>query len=551
MGATNCPETPRQKMIAMMYLVLTALLALNVSREIVEAFVLVEGGLNKSIENFNEKNKSIYDSFSQAEMENADKVRPWRLKADAVRNRAKSISNYIQDLKIEIIQKADGIEAIAVKGREIYSDSILKSDNLDYGGEVLIGAEHNGKGYDLKDSLIALREFLTGPAIDPPQSLQDAFKKILNTDDPPNIGTSEKKTWETMRFDNLPLIAVITMLSKIQTDITNVESDAINHLYKQIGILDVRVNKIDAVVRSKSSYIFKDGTYEAEVFLAAFDTTQKPKIYVGRVDSTVADNGRVDYFMAGELGRDYDTLHVEDGVGKYTAVGHSLSPSIKWGGLIELKTPSGVINYPFEADYQVGEVGLVVSPTKMNVFYIGVDNPVDISVPGVPKENIVATMTNGTIREDKTTGGWIVRPATGDLTGKKTTISVNAEVHGKKREMGSVAFRVKTVPDPVAKVAMSKGGVLQRSMLLAQTGVFCEIENFDFEMPFKVISFSVNAIIQGFEEVSQSNSNKFTEGQFDLIKKLRRGDKVNFENIKAKGDDGITRNLPPMIFKLQ
>ncbi|MCF8371709.1 MAG: gliding motility protein GldM [Bacteroidales bacterium] len=535
----------------MMYLVLTALLALNVSREIIEAFVLVEGGLNKSIENFNEKNKSIYDSFSQAELENPDKVKPWRLKADAVRNRTKSISNYIQDLKIEIIQKADGEDAVAVKGREIYSDSILKSDNLDYGGEVLIGAEHNGKGYDLKDSLIALREFLSGSAIDPPQSLKESFRKILNTDDPPNIGTSEKKTWETMRFDNLPLIAVITMLSKIQTDITNVESDAINHLFKQIGILDVKVNKIDAVVRSKSSYIFKDGTYEAEVFLAAFDTTQTPTIYVGRVDSTVNDAGIVEYFMAGELGKDYDTLHVEDGVGKYSAVGHSLSPSVKWGGLIELKTPSGLINYPFEADYQVGDVGLVVSPTKMNVFYIGVDNPVDISVPGVPKENIVATMTNGTIREDKATGGWMVRPTAGDLTGKRTSISVNAEIHGKKREMGSVAFRVKTVPDPVAKVAMSKGGVLQRSMLLAQTGVFCEIENFDFEMPFKVTSFDVTAIIQGFEDVKSSNSNKFTEGQYDLIKKLRRGDKVNFENIKAKGDDGITRPLPPMIFKLQ
>ncbi len=550
MGATNCPETPRQRMIAMMYLVLTALLALNVSREIIEAFVLVEGGLSKSIENFNEKNTSIYDSFSQAEMENPDKVRPWRVKADVVRERAKSISDFIQDLKIEIIHKADGEDAIAVKGRQVYSDSIIKSDNLDYGGQVMIGSELNGKGYDLQDSIAEFRKFLI-EYIEAPQGLKESFEKVLNTEDPDNLRTTEKKSWATIRFDNLPLIAVITMLSKIQTDISNTESDAINHLFKQIGKFDVKVNKINPVVKAKSNYIFKDGTYEAEVFLAAFDTTQKPTIYVGRVDSTIDDNGYVDYFMVGEFGVDYDTLHVEDGVGKHTEIGRGISPSVKWGGLIELKTPSGIQKFPFEADYQVGDIGLVVSPTKMNVFYIGVDNPVDISVPGVPKEFIVASMTNGTIKEDKSNGGWIVRPAKGDISGKKTKVTVTAEIDSKKREMGSVSFRVKMVPDPVAKVAMSKGGRIQRAILLAQTGVFAEIENFDFEMPFRVTSFDVTAIQKGFEVVESSNNNRFTEDQRKLIERLRRGDKVNFENIKAKGEDGIKRSLPPLIFKLQ
>ncbi|MEA3445656.1 MAG: gliding motility protein GldM [Bacteroidota bacterium] len=550
MGATNCPETPRQKMIAMMYLVLTALLALNVSREIVEAFKLVEGGLNKSIENFNEKNKSIYDSFSQAEMENADKVGPWRVKADAVKAQAKSLSDYIQDLKILIIQKADGMDALAVKDREVFSELIVKDDNLDIGGEVMIGSDLNGEAYTLSEKIEDYKNFLI-KEIDAPR-LEKSFKKVLNTDNPPKKkGSTEKKTWETVRFDNLPLIAVITMLSKIQIDISITESDAINHLYKQIGALDVKVNKIDAVVRSKSSYIFKDGTYEAEVFLAAFDTTQQPTIYVGRVDSTVDDDGNVAFFMAGDIGVDYDTLHVENGVGKYSTIGRNLSPSVKWGGLIEINTPAGLMRYPFEADYQVGDIGLVVSPTKMNVFYIGVENPVDISVPGVPKENIIASMTNGTIKEDKKNGGWVVRPKRGDLKGKNTKITVNAEIDGKKRNMGSVSFRVKMVPDPVAKVNMSKGGIIRRDILLAQTGVFAEIENFDFEMPFRVIAFDITAIQKGFEVVESSNSNKFSSSQRELLKRLRRGDKVNFENIKAKGSDGIKRSLSSLIFKLQ
>ena len=206
--------------------------------------------------------------------------------------------------------------------------------------------------------------------------------------------------------------------------------------------------------------------------------------------------------------------------------------------------------FPFKAEYQVAEAGLVVSPTKMNVFYIGVDNPVDISVPGVPKENIVASMTNGIIITDKTTGGWMVRPTKGDLTGKKTKVTVVAEVDGKKREMGSVVFRVKTVPDPVAKVAMKKGGRIAKTLLLAQTGVFAEIEQFDFKMPFKVIAFDISAIIKGYEVIESSKSNKLTKKQKDLIRKLRKGNKVNFERIKARGEDKLTRKLSPLIFKL-
>lgn len=553
MGATNCPETPRQKMIAMMYLVLTALLALNVSREIIEAFVMVEGSLSSSVENFDDKNKSIYASFSEAEMQNEAKVKPWRLKADNVKNKASNISDFIQDLKIEIVTKADGSDAIAIHGRTLYSDSIVKNDDLNYGGEVMIGANNNKAAYALHDSIDSYREFLKGMVDASQIALLTSFEKTLDTSDPPGkVGDPDKKTWETLRFDNLPLIAVITMLSKLQTDISNTESDMINYLYKQIDAKDVKVNKIDAIVKSKSNYIFKGGKYHAEIFLAAFDTTQKPIIYVGKVDSVENEDGSWSYMMNGQLGVDYDTIPVINGVGRYERTAGALSPSIKWGGLIEIPVPGGSVeSFPFKADYQVAEAGLVVSPTKMNVFYIGVDNPVDISVPGVPKENIKASMTNGSIIVDRKSGGWIVRPIKGDLNGKRTKISVVAEVDGRKKEMGSVVFRVKTVPDPVAKVGDKKGGKMPKTVLLAQRGVFAEIENFDFKMPFKVTSFDVTANIKGYEVVETTKGNRFSAAQKDLIRKLRRGNRVTFENIKAKGEDKILRNLSPLIFKLR
>ena len=552
MGATNCPETPRQKMISMMYLVLTALLALNVSREIVEAFVLVDGGLNETIENFDEKNKTVYDNFSKQETQNEEKVKPWRVKADEIKVKSKDLHAYIQGLKKQIIITAEGEETPAVKGNEIYSDSITKADDLNIGGQIMIGAEHNGKAYELRQLINDYRDEvldITGH----PGALEESIKKVLNTDDPGKEDKeTERKTWETVRFDHLPLIAVVTMLTKIQTDISNVESDAINYLYSRIGALDIKVNEIEAVVRAKSNYIFKGGDYQAEVFLAAFDTTQKPKIYHGRVDSTVDDNGEVKYFMAGQQGRDWDTLHVENGMGIYTDKATSVSPNVKWGGLIEIKGPGGdTLRYPYKANYQVGDIGLVVSPTLMNVFYIGVDNPVDISVPGVPKENIVATMSNGKIKPDSKTGAWNVRPGKPDGKGKKTKISVTAKIDGRDVSMGAVEFRVKNVPDPVAKINMQKGGTIQKNVLLAQTGILAEIENFDFKMPFRVTSFDVIAVIKGFSEKRSSNNHRFSGEQVDLIKNLKRGDRVTFDNIKAKGDDGTRRDLPPIIFKLR
>ena len=536
----------------MMYLVLTALLALNVSKEVVQAFVIVESGLSKTIENIDDKNDGVYSNFQSAETENPTKVKPWHEKAKVVKDEAEDLRKYIRDLKIEIIQVTDGDDAPAIKGKTIYPDSIKKADNLEAGSIVMIGQEGDGKAKELKQKLFDYKNFLLDN-IEPSQSgLISSLKQTLNTDDPPTKGKAEKKTWEIVRFNQLPMIAVITMLTKMQTDLSNTESDVINYLYNKIGALDVTVNKIDAVVKAKSNYIFTGGKYEAEVFLAAFDTTQQPIIYVGRVDSQEVAPGIFEYIMAGELGTDYDTLHIENGRGIFESVRSSVDPSVKWGGLIEIKAPGGLVNkYPFEAEYQVAEAGLVVSPTKMNVFYIGVDNPVDISVPGVPKANIEASMTNGSIVKDAKSGGWIVKPKAADLNGKKTAISVTTKIDGLQKNMGSVIFRVKRVPDPVAKIASKKGGPITKNRLTAENGIFSEIENFDFEMRFRVTSFIVETIDRGFVKTQKSGSNRFTDSQYALMRNLKRGDRVTFDAIKAKGDDGSTRDLAPIIFRIQ
>ena len=149
-GAANCPETPRQKMIGMMYLFLTAMLALNVSREVLESFALVNQSLTNTTENFVKKNEKVYINFEQADIENHAKVGEWRKKALEVKSKADSVYEFIQDLKLEIVRKGDGKDADAIEGRKIDTKKIKAKDNLDKAAEIMVGSTGIGKGRDLK-----------------------------------------------------------------------------------------------------------------------------------------------------------------------------------------------------------------------------------------------------------------------------------------------------------------------------------------------------------------------------------------------------------------
>ncbi|TKG91563.1 hypothetical protein EYV94_21295 [Puteibacter caeruleilacunae] len=193
--------------------------------------------------------------------------------------------------------------------------------------------------------------------------------------------------------------------------------------------------------------------------------------------------------------------------------------------------------------------GANITPTKMNVFYVGVDNPVVVSAPGIPSEKIKPVITGGgSIRFSGKSGQYVVRCK---RPGRKVKITTNAEVNGKNVNLGSNIFRVKRIPDPVAKVGGKKGGVIARNILKAQAGVAADLENFDFNVKFVVSSFVVSATVRGYEEEVKSNSYRFTPKQKQLIGKLRPNSKVYITDIKAKGPDGSIRSLPSIAFRLK
>jgi len=537
MSSKNCPESTRQKMINMMYLVLTAMLALNVASEVLESFRVVDASLTQTLNNIRRKNDQIYDSFYAADKENHEKVGEWKAKADQVREKTKQLTTQIRDLKEELVLASGGVSLKEEKASGAASlsepftvnskgDTILikKEDDLNTPSEILIRKK---KGSELKDNIIAYREFLVS-FLDKDSPLTDNILKQLDTSDPKiNLKEGgERKTWESLNFENKPLIAVITLLSKIQVDIENAETNIISSLYSQIDASSYKFNKLGARIITKSTYVLEGDKFEAEIFLSAEDTTKQPEIYVGN-----------------------NKLNLRDGRGIYTVTGNQIG-IFKWNGLIKYKTPEGNYNtYPFQGEYQVGKPSATISPTKMNVLYLNIPNPISISAPGVATENLEITLNNG--RYEKTAEGFMVYPSKLDATGKNTTISVVAKVNGQSRPMGSMSFRVKEVPPPLATVGGKNGGTLKKEELLAEEGIYAELKDFDFDLKFRVTQFDVTFSAAGYAKTFSSRDNKFSSEQRDQFGKLTQGSIIYIDKIMAKGDDGSSRELSPISFKIR
>jgi len=512
MGTKYCPEAPRQKMISLMYLVLTAMLALNVDKSVLDAFAMVNQNFMQTIENFTAKNQRVYNDFSNAAKENPQKAGVLNNLVLKVKGSSDSLYNYIYSLKELIVKKADGPEGDV--------NAIKAQEDLNFAAEIMITKKN---GLELKKAIEAYRNSLLSLIDTTNTELIASINKSLNTSPPPPKEGSTP-SWEQSKFEGYPLIAVITLMSKIQSDVRNAESDVIHHLYAQIDATSFKFNKLQAQVVSKSDFVLMGSAYEAKVFLSAVDTTVKPEIIVG---------GSILPMMSGE----------NSGLYKITT---SREGKVEWKGQINYKNPDGiVVAYPFKHEYEVAKPSMTVSPTKMNVFYAGLANPVSISVPGISTSNVKVSITNGSIQQVGV--GYIVKP---DKIGVKSIISVSALIDGTSKPIGSTEFRVKRVPDPVASVAGKIDGVITKNELLAQQGVLAKIPDFDFEMNFTVTSFVVSTSKQGYIIDKPTRGNRFSQEQTELMRGLNPGSRLYIESIVVKGDDGSTRNLPAISFKI-
>ena len=536
-------ETPRQKMIGMMYLVYTSMLAMNVSADLLNAFVLVDSGLSQTTHNYATKNAQTYAEFTQAEMLNPGKVKPWREKAEAVHTQSQELYSFIKDLKYNLVKTSDGEKSPALMPNGDVDGMLVETKtNTDVPGLVLI---EQGNGAELRKKVASYRDVILN-LIDKERdsALYGTINGMLNTDDPPATNDGIQHTWESYRFEHIPLVAVLPQLTKVQVDVLNAEADVMSYLMSRIDAGDFKFNRLEAVVIPSSDYVMRGETFSAQVFMAASDTTQRPTIYIGAYDSVRNEKtGEWNYSMRGG----YDTVPVSDGGrGMYRRVAASTG-RVSWGGLVEFAGPQGdKIRLPFKHSYTVSEASVAVSPTKMNVFYLGVDNPVDISASGVPLDQIKVSVSDGTIT--RSGNGYLAK-----VTGRpgavvKVTVSAGGKV------MGVKDFRVKKVPDPLPSLfgVSPDAMTLRKSQLTSSQGVVAAMpEDFDFDMKFTVLGFTVGAVVGGYLTEQVSTGPQFTDRQKQLMQNLTAGMQLTITNIRVKGPDGVVRTLQPKVYKIQ
>ncbi len=542
--------SPRQKMIGMMYLVLTAMLALNVSKEILDAFENVNGGLVRTTQNFSSKNDEVYSAFSLAAETNPAKAGPWRDKAFSVKSQSDSIVDFIQSLKFEMIMMAD--KKVTFDGQETpfekvaYSDipdnlkfremiGIVSKSDRDRTGDLMVNQMF---GDLLQTSLESYRDSMKSLTVGAP-SIQSALSTTFLFKDKKAKYGSGNVNWVNRNFLDMPLVAAVTILSKIQAEVRNAEADVIKFLQQEIDAGSLKFTSAEGIQIAPSNYIFKGDSFKADVFIAAKDTTQNPVILIG--DYELNEDGK--YQMVG----DHDTIQVKAGKGKY-AVKTFQEGYKKWGGLIAMKTEAGTKMYPFKGEYQVAGQSFVVSPTKMNVLYIlanyplkddAMGNPIDVSVPGVSKDKISVSCDNGTIKK-VAGGGWEVFPK---KTGK-AKIFVTAEIQGKRKNMGAMEFRVKRVPKPEPKLIGSKNGKIKKNQILSKNcKMIAKLNDFDFDIKHTVVGFSLDGNYKGNIVNFRVLGNKLSDEMREFINNLQIGSTVYITNISSKGPSGKKSNL--------
>lgn len=506
--------SPRQKMINLMYIVLTAMLALNVSSDVLNGFTLVEDGLKRTNSNVSDRNAALYMQLEEFTRQNPQKGKPWLDKAADVRRQTLSLYKYIDSLKLAIVRDADGVDGKV--------DNILNQDNLEASSKVMVTY---GNGAKLERRLAAYRKYIAAYIADPKK--QAAIQKALATEPVLQKGSMIKVPWVSGMFENMPVVASVTLLSKLQNDLLFAEGEALQTLVASVDAGDVRVNKLDAFVIPNSKLVMRGGKYSADIVLAAVDTTQRPAIFVnGR---QLPANTRTYEFMAGQTG------------------------TFTYSGYLDVTRGDGTTSrYPFQSDYTVIEPTATVSATMMNVLYAGINNPISISVPGVAQNAVSATMTNGSLT--RSGDHWNAHPT---RVGAECVITVTATLEGRSQTVSTSTFRVRKLPDPTAYIAYkdSKGNEnhykgskpFAKSLLLAANGLDAAIDDDLLNVHYAVVDFETIVFdSMGNAMPEKSAGSRFSERQKTSFRRLSRGKRFYITRIRVKGPDGIVRDLSPM-----
>ena len=559
-------------MIGMMYLVLTALLALNISKEVLNGFVKVENSLRTTQGTLNAKVNETSTELETKYLQNQEKVKPFYDKAQQVNASSTELISYITEMKARIMAASSGDYDDA--GELAVDKYIGKDDN---GMDTVLNLalipikdeyqnlttfvgmaepkeplEGPWTAVELKQKLEAFSSQLKSTSVvdnqgtrrDLPQYLKDQIDETFAF--PTEIQEGEEVSWEHANFYHVPLAAVMPLMTKMTLDIQDIQDDILSWLLGSVDAKSYKFTNLMPLVVPESNYILRGDSFRADVLLAAFDGTNPPDIYVDSKKWNERDSSLLEY-------ENIDALPIgTDGLGKLriSTRGMSLGES-NYKGLIRFQGPDGNIqDFPYYTPkFTVAEPALVVSPTKMNVFYRGLPNPVEVSVPGVPGDKIDVRISGNHRLKKESDGTFTITPG----TDKKANITVSAQLpDGSKKTLPAREFRVKRIPDPVpffvGKTPSDR--TISKQALVGADGIGAQMVNFDFDVRVVVKSFSVSVSRDGTLVEKKSNNNRLTQDMKQLFNRVSRGNVVYFEDIIVGMPDGTERQVAAMKLKV-
>ncbi len=565
-------ETPRQKMIGMMYLVLTALLAMNISKDVLNAFIQINKGLGKTNEILEQKSQATIDAINSS-TEGAKAV-PFQQKVVELDQWADAMMAYIEEMKARVMASSmegnadgEGFEKFMANGKAIYPDYkdadsslvVTTPDENQNNTSLLVGSEPQSpkdgafSAKELRMKLEEYRDKLAGIVVNKGDSLgtwtlpEDVKASIINTFtfNPGRDADNNPEPWETNNFYHMPLVAVLANLAKIQTDVMNAKNNVAVSLAQGINASDLKFTDVTVAVVPKQSYVLRGDEFEAEIYLAAFNKTSQTKVYMG--GEYKGENAPAVFDPSGRQA----IVSEADGKCRFkvNTGGMSLGSHGYSGQIAYLK--DGKEEYiPFVVPpFFVGEPALVISPVQMNVFYRGLDNPVEISVPGVSQDQVEATCSGCQSFAKGEKGQWNVKPG-GE---KVATISVSATINGEKKSIGTKEFRIKPIPDPIPSFNGKKptDATITQGELSVATGIRADMSNFDFNVTVRAKSFviTIGTASGGVKEYNNP-SNTLTDGNKEVLKKVKKGEKIFIEKIMVDMPDGTTRQLSNINLKV-
>jgi gliding motility-associated protein GldM len=495
----SIPKEPRQLMINLMYLVLTAMLALNVSAEIINAFFSLNKGIKESNEIVSGSNKSMKEAIDKQIPTNQLKYGMYKAPADNVVSIVKDFESYVNGITADLVKNAGGPNPKYSDGRPIrYKDKDVTTNMFITKG---VGAALEKKIKETRDAIAAVV-----PDVKDREILMKSIP--LQVDAVPS--DSKAKTWVDLKFKQMPVAAVMPTLTKMVADAKTSETAILNYIMDKVsGRVEIKLDKFRVAIAPKKSYLIRGDKFEADVYLAAYSSNPGQGL-------NISVNG--------------SGLPIKEGVGHYETTPSGLGKqTVKASASIKNPADGTVTTVQGEFEYEVGEKSVAVSAEKMNVFYVGVVNPIAVSAAGVSSNDIRVSMTGGNLSKVDGTNYNVTCDRPGEAV---ITVTAPGGLNATKK------FRVKPIPDPVPILAIGgeakKGGMIPSGTVQNLGGIIADLPNFDFEAKCSIQSY-VLVHIPKREDPRQSNVvGPISDEARRYFGQAKPGDQYSIMNIKAR-----------------